>query len=337
MSRTNHREDLRHLAESLRPPQEVRDRAVAVAVDRARRSPRAAPWLVAGGLVAIAAVVVAVVLVGPQRVDRELVAEVEAKAEALSGEMEVEYLGRGAASGLAEDVDIRWDEGTLRAEVRPGRGNRLRVSTPEAEVRVVGTVFEVTRDAVGTSVEVARGEVAVTCAHEEEVRLGAGAARTCYRGPTAALGFLRSPAAATLTHPELIATIDRALALPGGALAAHNELLLLRLTAHYEAGSTEEALVAAEAYLEGGSSHRRLEVLGLASHLAQEHGGCARSRPWLEAWHAEGGQLPVPALVHLADCLASDQVRARALLEEALAAQPDGPDAEAVRARLERL
>jgi hypothetical protein len=83
---------------------------------------------------------------------------------------------------------LEWEQGTLKVEVEPERGIDLAVHTREAEVRVVGTRFSVTRDALGTGVVVTHGHVAVLCADGEKALLGAGEARVC--PPTHAAGLL---------------------------------------------------------------------------------------------------------------------------------------------------
>jgi len=71
---------------------------------------------------------------------------------------------------------IRLDSGSMLFDVRPLDGGRFRVSTPRAEVTVLGTVFTVTSDRDGTLVRVYEGRVEVRDdSGVQEVRAGQSA------------------------------------------------------------------------------------------------------------------------------------------------------------------
>ena len=64
-------------------------------------------------------------------------------------EVTLDFQGQGVLAGTERAPRLTWETGTLKVEVEPNQGIDLQVTTREAEVRVVGTGFSVTRDALG--------------------------------------------------------------------------------------------------------------------------------------------------------------------------------------------
>lgn len=204
-------------------------------------------------------------------------------SEALMNEVSLSFSGNGAVSGTTESPRIDWERGTVNVEVQPNRGIHLTVETREAEVRVVGTGFSVSRDALGTRVEVLHGKVAVTCTTGESVTLEGGAGHTCLpSSPAALLGRARAQDAAGADPAEVLATLERGLALasPG---PVQDELRVRRIEALVAAGRVDHALTAAREYLDAGAALRRTEVRRIAANLGYRAGGCAAARADLVA------------------------------------------------------
>ncbi len=185
-------------------------------------------------------------------------------------------------------------------------------------MRVVGTVFSVRRDALGTTTWVDRGRVAVGCGDEGPVEIGPeDGARTCL--PTRP-GALLDRADALVDHgaavDEVLETLDLGLAAAEPGSAVRGELLARRVRSRALAGRTAEALADADTYLASGWTERRDEVLASAARLALAS-GCGAARVYLEPLEATG---TAEDHVLLASCLAeADPARAEALARDALA------------------
>ena len=222
--------------------------------------------------------------------------------------------GVGRVEGTYRAPHVHWNTGTLHAEVAPQQGIDLTVTTDEAKVQVIGTVFDVTRATYATDVSVARGKVEVTCVGESRRVLEAGDRITCLPSDVAML-LLRASAQAEAQAPasERLATLERAAPLAEPGQAAHGELLAHRVRVLNDSGRTEEAVVAAEAYIEAGYAARRRAFLGFVAHRRFEERQCD-AQPLLELAYLEIG--PGTEAVLLASCLVSnDPGRARDLVD----------------------
>lgn len=224
--------------------------------------------------------------------------------------------GEGHVVGTREAPVLEWLSGRVDVSVTPHRGVDLTVRTPEAVVRVVGTVFAVERERRATRVSVSEGKVSVTCSGLPPVTIVAGGACTCL---PAELSELLSRAteleSAGAPAAERLQTIERALSLAEEGSLVRPELLARRISALADAGRREEALAEAEAYIASGAPSRRALVLSYAGLAAFEGDGCA-SRPALERAVAE--LPPGPEALLLASCLLhEDRARARALVDAA--------------------
>ena len=233
-------------------------------------------------------------------------------AHAWGPHVRLETTGRGQLEGQDRDATLRWSAGTVRVEVEPHTQTRFAVTTEEALVQVVGTVFQVRRDVLGSTVGVDRGEVDVRCADGSAHRLTAGEAHTC--PPVTAAGLLgRADALQDVGSRDAVAqSLDRGIALTEGPILG--ELLARRMRLHAAEGRIDAALSDAHAYLDADSG-RALEVQRFAGWLALEQRGCAAAVPWLESLHAAA---PGVDSVLLAECVApTDAERARATLDAA--------------------
>jgi len=170
--------------------------------------------------------------------------DIQLDGETFSGELgrsvRVQAEGRGEVAGHEGDLHFDWVHGTLTVEVIPGQSTQVEVVTPEARVVVVGTLFTVERDALGTTVKVDRGRVDLSCGEEASLPLAASADRTC--PPTTPAGWLRRATTrfSDGQFPQVLQDIDVALPScdqPQVAL----ELRLLRVASLSELKRTEEA------------------------------------------------------------------------------------------------
>jgi hypothetical protein len=201
--------------------------------------------------------------------------------------IELSYLGTGTVGGSSGSPEIAWDSGTIHVEVTPNQGLHLAVRTREAEVRVIGTGFTVTRNALGTHVEVRHGIVEVDCGDEGTVRLTVGEERTCLpRTAAGLLGRARALREASAPEGEVLESLDRGLAEADVQDAVRDELQSSRIRSLFALGRRTEVLDAARGYLAREKSVRRTEVERLAVATARAEGGCEAAAPWLPATSA---------------------------------------------------
>lgn len=227
------------------------------------------------------------------------------RADAPTEHVGLRYQGTGRVAGTSRAPIIEWSAGLLEVEVEPDRGIDLSVHTPEAEIRVIGTGFSVGRDALGTSVTVAHGRVAVDCGDGSNAVLRAGASHICF--PTRAGGLLgraQGLADRGAAPAEVLQAADRGLA-AGAEGAIRAELSLLRVRSLLALGRAVEARAGAESWLAGGDPSRRLEMRHIAAREALLAGGCDAALPHLESLAAAGAN--APELVQFADCVATER------------------------------
>jgi hypothetical protein len=256
--------------------------------------------------------------------------EVSASDDVLLG-----FSGQGDLRTAGHVHDIDWKIGRLSVSVTPSQGIDLTVSTPEAQVSVVGTVFEVTRDTLGTTVTVERGRVEVICGEAAPLYLTAGQTQTCL--PTTAMGLLNRAMDLKDTDPDAaLAAISLGLAGLDAQSTDRDDLSYRAAELHDAAGRSEEALQAARDAL-GGDATYAVEASRLAVKHAMALGGCAQASEHL-AWLARSDHATAEELALLAQCtLDTDPAAARALLEEAEARATDPGLKEKIRSRIDRL
>lgn len=212
----------------------------------------------------------------------------------LTEHVRLRYAGQATVSGTDQAPNIELASGRVEVDVDPGLGIQLRVRTPEAEVKVLGTVFSVERSPLGSEIQVQRGRVGVSCADGSEQVLEAGQTHTCL--PTDAAGLLgRSRALQAAGAPPLtvLASADAGLAAPELDPGTRGELTFVRLEALTATQSYGLALEAAQAYLASGETGRRPDALEAAARLSLLSGGCAASEPFVAELEASGQQARV--------------------------------------------
>jgi ferric-dicitrate binding protein FerR (iron transport regulator) len=298
-------------------------------------------WAAGGVVLAAAAAGLTVVVILPDPGLAPVQAQLEAADQpvelAPSPEVALAYTGTGSLEGTRQAPRIAWEAGTVHVDVEPHQGIQLVVATAEAQVEVVGTAFDVTRDALGTQVLVEHGRVRVTCHDGVATLLGAGEHTTCL--PTTAHGMLARARALQdqgASQDLLLTTASVALERHPEPSLVNNELQLVRIEALYSLGRESHALERAGAYLDSDAELRRDGVLTLATRLAWSTGGCDAASPWLEQLAV--AKPSVPDLVKLAECQAAlDPVAARGTLEQARALDPSPRWAEAIELRIQAL
>lgn len=177
--------------------------------------------------------------------------------------------GSGYVGGTELAPHITWERGRLDLTVDPDAGVHLVVDTPETRVTVLGTVFAVVRDPLGTQVEVQRGRVQVDCRSGRVVRLGADETTICWPSTLAGLlGRARALEARAASSAEILATLERALATPGPE-AVRGEVLAHQIRLFTSDGRAADALQVAQKYLDEGHLPRRDEVDAFITSLSQ--------------------------------------------------------------------
>lgn len=246
------------------------------AVDRLRArlaSPRGQSRTARGrrwGAVVASVAIAAGVLLAPRllpeasrspALEEQLVASAQTE-RALTPAVGLTFQGSGSAEGPYLAPRVHWEAGVLRVEVDPTAGVDLVVETREASIRVVGTGFAVTRDALGTMVTVAHGAVAVSCGDGWTGTLHASEVHTCM--PMTATGWLlraqalRDQASA---DPAVLDAVARGLALAPRSDPAAAELLAVRIEVLAAAGRLPEARDAARTYPSDGPRVKELSHL----------------------------------------------------------------------------
>ncbi|MSQ01803.1 MAG: hypothetical protein EXR71_07910 [Myxococcales bacterium] len=264
-------------------------RSVAAGQPQAR-SPRYA--YVGGGLLGAALAAAALFAVPapvatPPAGEGTLQSEDRWAARAFDG-VALSYRGVGDVDGTDKAPRIDWQRGTLNVEVTPDRGLDVRISTREAEVRVVGTGFTVDRTALGTRVDVRHGLVETRCGDSAVKMLGEGDSVVC--PPRSAAGLLgRAQALRESGSPpdDVVSAINSGLVLSAAGDPVADELLALQVRVLADAGRPADALAAAERLIASGGGARRGEVLSISGQLAALGGGCATAAPWLAAAGAD--------------------------------------------------
>lgn len=203
----------------------------------------------------------------PARLDRELVADAAPATDSSVEGLDLTFEGHGILVGRPAAPELVWQAGTVHVVVDPAQALDVQVRTGEARIRVVGTTFEVQRNARGTRVSVEKGRVSVTCSRGEEGELEAGGKTFCL--PATAAGMLAraralQDGAAPVT--EVLTAVADGLERKGLTGAVREELLVVEIETLRDSGRREEALVKARE-LQARATHRKEEVGQLVRDL----------------------------------------------------------------------
>ena len=311
-------DDVRQALEQLGEPDlEAVDRIYARYKTTRALEPRRRRRRIAGGAVALAAAVTLTTLwATSEEAPRslEVASPVTPVAHQWGSNVQFEAVGQGTLEGTDSEAVLAWTTGTVEVEVTPQTDTQLSVVTEEARVDVIGTVFQVRRDALGSTVGVDRGKVQVACTEGQTLELTAGMRHTCL--PVTAAGLLgRADALIDAgRHDELLDTLDRGIGLGSGPVKG--ELLVRRMQHNSRSGAVDAVLSDATEYL-ANDSGRLVEVQRMAAYTAAKR-GCSEALPWLEQLQVGGSAAD---LVFLGECLVNvDPDRAHAVLTRALPA-----------------
>lgn len=284
---------------------------------RAAHPPRLSPWAV-GGVFAVAAAGVALWLVPEPVQDLLLDGEGATTQQVWSDTVSLSLAGHGRATGTSRDVQIDWELGTLDVDVVPQTGTSVVVRTTEGTVRVLGTVFQVKRDALGATTSVTRGKVQVDCEDGwSGVVTAASGPHTCLpTGPGALLRRADTLEEQGESSEFVLKTLNRGLSIADADAAVYGELLVRRMKLHATHGPPVAAFADADRYLALGQQARTSEVLRLVGRLALASDGCDRAQLYLQPL---AGQGTAEDQLMWASCLAErDLPAARALAAQAL-------------------
>lgn len=298
------------------------------------------PWgtgpLVAAG--AAMAVLAVGILATPKLVEQPppvmIAATLESTESVLSTPapgVQLEYSGWGFLSGSERQPRLQWGAGSLHVEVAPGEGIDLRIETPNGEVQVVGTVFDVHVDDLGTRVSVDRGKVQVSCELGATSLLTADEETTCVRTSSAnLLTFADMARARGGSSTRILSLVDQGLALEPESREVRDSLRLVRFEQLMQLHRTTAARSAADDYLANPDAARRVDVLRTTAKLAFADGSCPEALPYLAAL-ANTDAAEADDLVPLARCLGrADPSKALQLLTRAEAMQPSPKLQEAI-------
>ena len=245
---------------------------------------RAMGWRLAAGVSGLAAAAGVALALWPAPGPTDAPLSVDLATLGPAGDLQLDGLGLvahgvGALEGTDAQPTVRWEQGSVRLDVDPTAGRRVRVETPDGAVEVLGTIFRVTRDPLGTEVAVERGRVAFACTSGAVSELAAGESSWCL--PTTAGGLLgraRALDAAGAAPDAVLATLDAGLAVAGPGSALSVELSYRRLPVLVALDRPAQAAAAGVAYLAAGHALHRGPVAAQTVALAVSVGDCEAAR-----------------------------------------------------------
>ncbi|MEN0061915.1 MAG: FecR family protein [Myxococcota bacterium] len=320
-------EDLQRLATANQPTPDEVDAARARLRRGLRRPKRGRTDLAVGVAVALAATALITVAVSRSGPSTHTVSFGEEGPVALTPNVNAVAEGEGEAVVRGEVTEVTWSSGRIRVDVEPDTGQTVRVTTPEAEVTVLGTIFDVERGPFGTRTSVERGRVSVTCVDQSDpMVLSAGTDGWCYPDAGAAFGRVLWMERQDYAVAERLAVIEQALAHPQGLDATRTLLRQRQVAAYVELNRTSDAVAAVKQL---PPRTRAAELAGRAES-AMASGGCTTAEPWLDALAEDGD---VTGALLLVQCLAEEAPDAALRELEALEARElTAEEAAAVRA-----
>lgn len=295
--------------------------------------------LLIGGLAAAAVAAIGVMAWPPQAPPtlQQLALSADDWSQLQASEhVQLSFSGQGSAQVEGKRHDLDWKQGRLSVSVTPLQDIELTVRTPEANISVVGTVFEVRRDTLGTTISVERGKVSVQCGTHAATLLTMGEEQTCL--PTTAVGLLNRAQDLKHTHPDdAIAAITMGLEQLDESSTDFDDLHYRAAEIHYENGRPEAALQSARSALSGGDGTYTVEAHSIAAHQALTLDSCSDAVPHL-TWMAEQDHAGAEDLAVLAQCLAPTSPSAALRWLEAAEAKAIAPELrERIRTRIEHL
>ena len=277
-----------------------------------------------------------VMLLPPEPIQQTLSAESWSEVQAHDNVL-LAFSGQGDLHAKGRVHNIDWKNGRLKVSVTPKQGIDLTVRTPEARVAVIGTVFEVRRDTLGTTITVERGKVEVSCGEEPSLMLTAEqGSHTCM--PVTAMGLLNRAQDLKTTDPvSALDAIESGLEKVDFTSPDFDDLHYRAAEIHYRAGRPRAALKSARASLSGGDATYTVEAHRLAAEQGWKLEGCEEATAHL-TWLAEEDHATANEFGLLAQCTEdTDPAAAVKWLESAEAKTTDPGFKEMIRSKIDKL
>lgn len=209
-------------------------------------------------------------LPGPGEPAVVVASELDWSALEATREVRFDYRGEGELSGTREAPQLAWRSGTVKASVEPDRGIELVITTPESRVRVIGTVFEVTRSALGSQTRVERGIVRVDCALGTRAVLRRGQRHTCMPATAAGLlGRARRLQDDGARPSQVLEALDLSVGRPDASGPVLEEIAWVRVEVLATSGRRRAALAEARRLVAAGGGHRHDELLDTIERLSR--------------------------------------------------------------------
>jgi hypothetical protein len=290
------RDELEHYAEeSEARPDELRFLTQRISVDAARARTEKPAWFPWRGLATLAAVFIAFfigVVVSP---DGSNPAPTEAVALAPTTDAPAEvspatgvnlrYAGLGSIHTVGKVQHLSWEDGNVEAQVQAG--STLVVQTEEGSLTAENATFKVTRDVLGTAVQVVQGALDLKCQDGSEQTVGVAQEGWCLpTTPGGLLGRAVQLRQMSADGDAVLDTLNRGLVLASGGPIA-SELVVFKISTLVTLGHDGDALALAEAYLAAEPTHRRIELLRLAARVGYRVDECRGAKPHLQALYKE--------------------------------------------------
>ena len=185
-------------------------------------------------------------------------------------DVRLDYRGEGELSGTREAPELVWRSGTVKASVEPDRGIELVVRTPESRVQVIGTVFQVTRSALGSETIVERGIVRVDCTLGTRAVLRRGQRHNCVPATAAGLlGRARRLQDEGARAASVLEALDLAAGRPDASGPVLEEIAWVRVEILASSGRRRAALAEARRLVASGGGHRHDELLDTIERLSR--------------------------------------------------------------------
>jgi hypothetical protein len=203
--------------------------------------------------------------------------------------LNLNYSGKGQLESEGDRWALTWEQGSVTVHLDPEADAQLEVHTKEALVEVIGTVFDVQRDTLGTHVSVERGLVRVTCRMNPKPQtLSATQEHTCW--PTTPAGLL-ARALYLSDHEgsadEQLATIQEGLLVSEPHDPVHGELIAHQITTFIGDQQHQEALTSAHRYLTLTDSPRAESIRNIAVQLAVSLNACEEAKALVQGGDVE--------------------------------------------------
>jgi len=235
-----------------------------------RRLSLAVPVAAAALLALLLAIPRPTALPAPGQPPVVVASEADWSAIEVTREVRLDYRGVGELTGTRAAPELAWRSGTVKASVEPDRGIELVVTTPESRVMVLGTVFEVSRSALGSQTRVEKGIVKVECSIGAGRVLRRGQRHTCMPATAAGLlGRARRLQDDGARPSAVLQALELAAGRPDASGPVLEEIAWVRVEVLATSGRRRAALAEARRLVAAGGGHRHDELLDTIERLGR--------------------------------------------------------------------